>query len=144
MKTSAALLRRQPGSWDVCEVDLDDPRDHEVRVRMVASGLCHSDDHFATGDIGVAHLPFCGGHEGAGVVEAVGPGVSTVAVGDHIVTSFVPSCGRCRWCASGRQNLCNNGALMLQGTQLDGTFRMHVGGGTWARAAWSRRSPSAP
>ncbi len=128
MKTSAALLRRQPGSWDVCEVDLDDPRDHEVRVRMVASGLCHSDDHFATGDIGVGHLPFCGGHEGAGVVEAVGPGVSTVAVGDHIVTSFVPSCGRCRWCASGRQNLCNNGALMLQGTQLDGTFRMHSGG----------------
>jgi S-(hydroxymethyl)glutathione dehydrogenase/alcohol dehydrogenase len=118
----------QPGSWDVREVELDEPRDHEVRVRMVASGLCHSDDHFATGDISVGHLPFCGGHEGAGVVEAVGPGVSTVAVGDHIVTSFIPSCGRCRWCAGGQKNLCDNGALMLQGTQLDGTFRMHVDG----------------
>jgi NDMA-dependent alcohol dehydrogenase len=128
MKTSAALLHQQPGSWDVCEVELDEPRDHEVRVRMVASGLCHSDDHFATGDISVGHLPFCGGHEGAGVVEAVGPGVSTVAVGDHIVTSFIPSCGRCRWCAGGQQNLCNNGALMLEGMQLDGTFRMHSRG----------------
>jgi Zn-dependent alcohol dehydrogenase len=96
MRTTAALLRQQPGSWDVGEVELDDPRDHEVRVRMAASGLCHSDDHFATGDISVGHLPFCGGHEGAGVVEAVGPGVSTVAVGDHIVTSFIPSCGRCQ------------------------------------------------
>jgi NDMA-dependent alcohol dehydrogenase len=127
MKTRAALMREVPGAWEVVDVDLDEPGDHEVRVRMAASGLCHSDDHFATGDIPVAHLPFCGGHEGAGIVEAVGPGVRDLAVGDHIVTSFIPSCGRCRWCASGQQNLCDNGALMLEGTQLDGTYRMHLG-----------------
>ncbi len=75
----------------------------------------------------VGHLPYCGGHEGAGIVVEVGPGVHDLAVGDHIVTSFVPGCGRCRWCASGMQNLCDTGALMMTGTQLDGTFRMHLG-----------------
>jgi S-(hydroxymethyl)glutathione dehydrogenase/alcohol dehydrogenase len=127
METRAAILREQPGQWEVHTVELDPPRDREVLVRIVASGLCHSDDHFAKGDISVGHLPFCGGHEAAGVVEAVGPGVSTLREGDHVVTAFIPSCGHCRWCASGMQALCDNGALMLEGTQLDGTFRMHLG-----------------
>lgn len=128
MKTHAALLLEQPGKWQISEVDLDPPQDHEVLVRMAASGLCHSDDHYVTGDVTSTILPFCGGHEGAGVIEAVGPGVRGLAVGDHIVTSFIPSCGRCRWCAGGQQNLCDNGALIMQGTQLDGTFRMHLDG----------------
>jgi S-(hydroxymethyl)glutathione dehydrogenase/alcohol dehydrogenase len=115
-------------------VELDPPREHEILVRMVASGLCHSDDHFATGDISVGRLPFCGGHEAAGVVEAIGPGVRGLKVGDHIVTSFVPGCGRCRWCASGMQALCDLGALMLEGYQLDGTFRMHLDGQDVAQA----------
>jgi S-(hydroxymethyl)glutathione dehydrogenase/alcohol dehydrogenase len=115
MRTRAALLRQVPGEWEVCDVELDEPREHEVLVRMGAAGLCHSDDHFATGDIPVGRLPFCGGHEGAGVIEAVGPGVRGLAAGDHVVTSFIPGCGRCRWCASGQQNLCDNGALMLHG-----------------------------
>jgi NDMA-dependent alcohol dehydrogenase len=134
MQVRAALLREVPGTWEVCSVELDEPRDHEVRVRMVASGLCHSDDHFATGDITVGHLPFCGGHEGAGVVEAVGNGVRGLVVGDHIVTSFIPCCGRCRWCASGMQNLCDNGALMLEGHQLDGSYRMQLEGADVAQA----------
>src|SRR5271165_2142331 len=128
MQTRAAILREAPGAWEVHTVELDPPKDHEVLVRIVAAGLCHSDDHFATGDIPVGHLPFCGGHEAAGVVEEIGPGVRGVSVGDHIVTSFVPGCGRCRWCASGLQALCDNGALMLIGHQLDGSFRMHLGG----------------
>jgi S-(hydroxymethyl)glutathione dehydrogenase/alcohol dehydrogenase len=128
MKTRAAVLTEVPGKWEIHNVELDPPREHEVLVRMVACGLCHSDDHFATGDISVGHLPFCGGHEAAGVVEAVGPGVRGVSVGDHIVSSFVPGCGRCRWCASGMQALCDNGALMLEGYQLDGTYRMHLDG----------------
>jgi S-(hydroxymethyl)glutathione dehydrogenase/alcohol dehydrogenase len=99
METRAAILREVPGRWEVHTVDLDPPQDREVLVRIVASGLCRSDDHFATGDITVGHLPICGGHEAAGVVEAVGPGVSTLRIGDHIVTSFIPSCGHCRWCA---------------------------------------------
>ena len=134
MQTRAAVLIEVPGKWEVVDVELDAPRDHEVLVRMVASGLCHSDDHFATGDITVGHLPFCGGHEAAGVVEAVGPGVQGLKVGDHIVTSFVPGCGRCRWCASGMQALCDLGASMLAGNQLDGTFRMHLDGQDVAQA----------
>jgi NDMA-dependent alcohol dehydrogenase len=127
MKTKAALLFEQPGKWEVTEVDLDKPRQHEVLVEFAACGLCHSDDHVATGDMTVGHLPYCGGHEGAGVIVEVGPGVRGLEVGDHIVTSFIPGCGRCRWCASGMQNLCDTGALMMTGTQLDGTFRMHLG-----------------
>ena len=127
VETRAAVLREQPGRWEVHTVELDPPRDREVLVRILASGLCHSDDHFAKGDISVGHLPFCGGHEAAGIVEAVGPGASTLREGDHVVTAFIPSCGHCRWCASGMQALCDNGALMLEGTQLDGTFRMHLG-----------------
>ena len=127
METRAALLRAVPGAWEVHTVELDPPKEHEVLVRVVAAGLCHSDDHFATGDITVGHLPFCGGHEAAGIVEAVGPGVRGLKEGDHIVTSFVPACGRCRWCASGMQALCDNGALMLEGHQLDGSYRMHLG-----------------
>lgn len=127
MKTRAALMVEQPGDWIVSDVELDGPRTGEVLVEMVATGLCHSDDHVATGDITVGHLPICGGHEGAGIVREVGPGVYGYKVGDHVVTSFVPSCGSCRWCATGLQNLCDNGAIILEGAQLDGTFRMHYG-----------------
>jgi NADPH:quinone reductase-like Zn-dependent oxidoreductase len=70
VQTRAALLRQVPGEWEVCDVELDEPREHEVLVRMSAAGLCHSDDHFATGDIPVGHLPFCGGNESADVIEA--------------------------------------------------------------------------
>ena len=135
MKCKAALLWKQPGTWDVCEVELDPPQRGEVLVRLAATGLCHSDDHFATNDIPLPHLPVCAGHEGAGVVEAVGPDVQSLRPGDHIVTSFIPSCGHCRWCASGLQTLCDNGAMLFDGTQLDGTFRMHVDGRDVAQAA---------
>jgi S-(hydroxymethyl)glutathione dehydrogenase/alcohol dehydrogenase len=109
MKTNAALLFSQPGKWEVTEVDLDEPKTNEVLVKMVAAGLCHSDDHMATGDMPSMKLPIAGGHEGAGIVEAVGPNVSSVAPGDHVVLQFIPGCGRCRWCASGQQNLCDSG-----------------------------------
>jgi S-(hydroxymethyl)glutathione dehydrogenase/alcohol dehydrogenase len=135
LQTHAALLMEQPGKWEVVEAELDDPRDYEVLVRMVASGLCHSDDHVAKADGKIGHFPYCGGHEGAGVVEAVGPGVRSLEPGDHIVTSFIPSCGRCRWCASGQQNLCDSGALLSGGTMLDGTYRMHYRGHDVARSS---------
>ena len=127
MKTKAAVLFEQPGKWEVLEVDLDGPQEYEVLVEFAACGLCHSDDHLATGDMMLGHLPYCGGHEGAGVVLEVGPGVRSLAVGDHIVTSFIPGCGKCRWCASGQQNLCDCGALLMTGSQMDGTYRMHIG-----------------
>jgi len=128
MKIKAALLFEQPGKWQVTEVELDPPKEHEVLVKLAASGLCHSDDHIAKGDSPCAHLPRNGGHEGAGVVVEVGPGVLGLQPGDHIVTSFIPGCGRCRWCASGMQNLCDTGSLMMKGSKLDGTFRKHVDG----------------
>jgi NDMA-dependent alcohol dehydrogenase len=128
MKAKAAVLWEQPGKWDIVDVELDEPGFGEVLVEMVATGLCHSDDHQATGDIPAGALPFCAGHEGGGIVRKLGPGVIGLSEGDHVVTSFIPACGRCTWCASGRQHLCEYGALMMTGTQLDGTFRMRVNG----------------
>lgn len=127
MKTRAAILHEQPGQWDVCEVELDEPQPGEVLVRLAHTGLCHSDDHVATGDVTI-RVPYNGGHEGSGVIEAIGPGVDDLAVGDHVVTSFIPSCGACRWCASGMQNLCDRGAGHKVGAMPDGTFRMHLDG----------------
>jgi S-(hydroxymethyl)glutathione dehydrogenase/alcohol dehydrogenase len=125
MKSRAAVLFDVPGKWEVVEVDVDEPRDHEVLVRYVSAGLCHSDDHLTTGDVPFGHYPVCGGHEGAGVIEAVGPGVRGLHVGDHIVPAWIPGCGHCKWCAAGMQNLCDDGMHMMTGAQLDGTFRMH-------------------
>jgi S-(hydroxymethyl)glutathione dehydrogenase/alcohol dehydrogenase len=124
MQSRAALLFETPGRWEVRDVEVDGPKDHEVLVRMVASGLCHSDVHYNTGDQATV-VPMCGGHEGAGIVEEVGPGVDRFRPGDHVVTSFIPSCGHCRYCATGRQNLCELGAKLQSGPQLDGTYRMH-------------------
>jgi S-(hydroxymethyl)glutathione dehydrogenase/alcohol dehydrogenase len=127
MKSRAALLFESPGKWEVREVDVDPPKDHEVLVRMVASGLCHSDVHYNIGDQATA-MPMCGGHEGAGIVEEVGAGVERLKPGDHVVTSFIPSCGHCRYCSTGRQNLCQSGGRLQLGPQLDGTYRMHYEG----------------
>ena len=113
-------------AWRVQEIDLDPPRAGEVLVRLAAAGLCHSDDHIVTGDSPMP-LPMVGGHEGAGVVEEVGPGVDTLAPGDHVVLAFLPSCGRCPPCSTGHQNLCDLGALIGRGRQADGTSRHHVG-----------------
>jgi NDMA-dependent alcohol dehydrogenase len=121
-------MRAAPGTWEVVEVDLEEPRQGELLVKMFASGLCHSDDHIATGDIPVQTYPFAGGHEGSGVVEKVGPHTPGFEVGDHVVMSFLPGCGRCRWCASGMQNLCDLGATLLVGSRADGSFRMSLDG----------------
>lgn len=129
MRTRAAVLRRAPGDWSVEDVELDEPKDGEILVEMVATGLCHSDDHISRGDMRVAHLPVVAGHEGGGVVRKIGPGVRGLEPGDHIVTSFVPACGQCRWCAAGMQNLCDNGARIMSGEQMDGTFRMRTADG---------------
>ncbi len=128
MKTKAAILRQTPGTWETAEVDLEEPRSGELLIRMVASGLCHSDDHLCTGDIPFGIFPVAGGHEGAGVVERVGDSTPGYEVGDHVVMSFLPGCGRCRWCASGMQNLCDLGANLLTGARPDGSYRMSLDG----------------
>ena len=101
MKTRGAIMREPGNEWEVVDIEFDDPRQGELQIKLVASGMCHSDDHVKTGDAPVGIYPMAGGHEGAGIVEAVGPHTPGWEVGDHIVMSFLPGCGRCRWCASG-------------------------------------------
>jgi S-(hydroxymethyl)glutathione dehydrogenase/alcohol dehydrogenase len=129
MKTQAAVLWGTGQDWKIEDVDLDPPQQNEVLLKLTASGLCHSDEHLVTGDLRVENFPYIGGHEGAGIVEEVGPGVTSLAVGDHVVLGFIPSCGRCPSCSTGHQNLCDLGALILAGWQPgDNTSRHHVGG----------------
>ena len=127
MKTKAAVLWGLDQKWEVEEVDLDGPKEAEVLVKLTASGLCHSDHHLVTGDMALP-LPVVGGHEGAGVVVEVGPGGTDVAEGDPVVFSFIPACGRCTACARGMSNLCELGVNILNGPQLDGTYRFHARG----------------
>src|SRR5271170_873945 len=127
MKTRAAVLRDVGKDWEIIELELDPPKDGEVLIRFVAAGLCHSDDHLRTGDIPVRY-PIVGGHEGAGIVEEVGAGVSRRKPGDHVVCSFLPTCGHCRFCARGETNLCDLGALFIDNCLPDGTFRFHADG----------------
>ncbi|MCY7340905.1 MAG: NDMA-dependent alcohol dehydrogenase [Pseudonocardia sp.] len=127
MRTTAAVLRELGGRWEVEEVELDPPGPGEVLVEIAASGLCHSDEHLVTGDLPVA-FPMVGGHEGAGRVLEAGPGVTEVEVGDPVVMTFLPSCGRCSYCVRGWTSLCNDGAGATLGPQLDGTYRFHSRG----------------
>ena len=112
-KTNAAVLWGPNQDWKVEEITLDDPGPGEIRVRTAVAGMCHSDEHVVQGDMMVPHFPFVGGHEGAGEVVEVGPGVTSVRPGDHVAMSFIPSCGRCRYCSTGRQNLCDEGAKLF-------------------------------
>lgn len=124
MKTKAAVLWGLGQKWEVEELDLDPPGPGEVMVKLTASGLCHSDEHLVTGDLPFP-LPVVGGHEGAGTVVEVGSGVEEIVEGDSVVLTFLPSCGRCSYCARGMSNLCDLGAAVMMGPQLDGTHRFH-------------------
>ena len=123
MKTHAAILYGRRRDWQIEEIDLDPPKEQEVLVKWAAAGLCHSDQHLRSNDIGAGAeqaevpevpeprlFPMVGGHEGGGVVLEVGPGVRTFEPGDHVAASFFPICGRCRMCITGHSNLCDLGA----------------------------------
>jgi S-(hydroxymethyl)glutathione dehydrogenase/alcohol dehydrogenase len=127
-----AAVLREPGSPVAIEdVELDEPHEDEVLVRVAAAGVCRSDLHFADGLLGEGRWPMVLGHEGAGVVETVGAGITHVTPGDRVVFCFVPSCGTCRQCLSGRPNLCETaGRAALRGTLLDGTSRLRLEGAT--------------
>src|SRR4051794_20968832 len=140
MKSRAAVLWGINQDWKIEEIDIDPPKAGEVLVNWKAAGMCHSDEHLVAGDMvppkevwplmGIEDFfPMIGGHEGAGVVVEVGPGVTSVAVGDHVSASFVPSCGRCKMCSTGRQNLCDNGAKTFVGGMItDDTHRHFIDG----------------
>jgi S-(hydroxymethyl)glutathione dehydrogenase/alcohol dehydrogenase len=122
----APVLRAPRTEMELVQVDLDEPKAHEVRVRMTASGVCHSCLHVLDGSVSGAPMPMVLGDEGAGVVVSVGEGVEGVQPGDHIIVSWAPSCGHCRYCASGRPVLCANQPPF--GYLGDGTVRMHLDG----------------
>jgi len=136
MQTRAAILWEPNTEWSVEDIELDAPKAGEVKVKLAASGLCHSDEHLLTGDMvldpevaammGLEQFPVIGGHEGAGEVVEVGPGVTNLKEGDHVALGFIPSCGRCPSCARGWQHLCDLGAFLLAGRQVsDMTARHH-------------------
>ncbi|MBL7325072.1 alcohol dehydrogenase catalytic domain-containing protein, partial [Escherichia coli] len=102
MKTTAAVLFEAGKPFELMELDLDGPGPGEVLVKYTAAGLCHSDLHLTDGDL-PPRFPIVGGHEGSGVIEEVGAGVTRVKPGDHVVCSFIPNCGTCRYCCTGRQ-----------------------------------------
>src|SRR5262249_34578055 len=144
MRSHAAVLHGVGQDWQIETIEVDPPRAGEVLVQTAFAGVCHSDDHFATGDsvpddnmialIEAAGMPMpewfplLGGHEGAGVVEAVGPGVTSFVPGDHVAVSFFATSGPCRWCATGATYLCDvGGQLFSKGMITDGTPRRHLG-----------------
>lgn len=131
IETRAAVLREPGRPVAVETVVLEPPRRGEVRVRVGAAGVCHSDVHLADGLLGDGRWPMVLGHEGAGVVDVVGEGVTEVAPGDHVAFCFVPSCGSCGPCRSGRRTLCEVARVsLLAGTLLDGTSRLRDLDGT--------------
>ncbi len=118
----AAVLYAPNEPFAVQDVELAEPRPDEVLVRVAASGVCHSDLHIVEGAIPYP-MPVVLGHEGAGIVERVGPAVTSVKPGDHVITLFVPVCGRCYHCSVGRPNLCA-GFRVPPGTLGDATRRL--------------------
>jgi S-(hydroxymethyl)glutathione dehydrogenase/alcohol dehydrogenase len=113
----AAVLNAPHESLNVEPLAVRDPRDGDVLVRLGASGVCHSDLHAITGDLPMP-LPCVLGHEGAGVVEAVGSGVQRVKRGDHVVLNWVPFCGACWYCSSGNAYLCEQGYVKAMGADV--------------------------
>jgi S-(hydroxymethyl)glutathione dehydrogenase/alcohol dehydrogenase len=109
------------------DIEQDAPGPGEVKIKVVASGVCHSDLSVQNGTIPLPP-PIVLGHEGAGIVEEVGQGVTSVAPGDHVVLSFVPACGTCYYCTRGQAFLCEKSAMQAAGGMLDGTTRMTLGG----------------
>jgi len=127
----ACVLREPSRPVAVETVLLEPPRRGEVRVKVAAAGVCHSDVHLADGLLGSGRWPIVLGHEGAGVVQAVGGEVTGVAPGDHVVFCLVPSCGNCPACRSGRRTLCGPvGARSVTGMLMDGTSRLRADDGT--------------
>ena len=129
MKAKGALVWELNQPWSVEEIEIGDPRRGEVTVQLETAGLCHSDHHLLTGDFPIPSFPVLGGHEGAGIITDIGEGVENLAVGDHVVMSFIPSCGNCTPCQVGLRNLCDLGMGLLSGASVsDGSFRVTAGG----------------
>ncbi len=125
-----ACVLREPGRVATERVSLATPRVGEVRVRIAAAGVCHSDLHLADGKLGDGRWPVVLGHEGAGIVDAVGEGVDHLLVGDHVVLAMVVPCGQCEPCRVGHRTLCEPaGAHGFAGVLADGSSRLTAADG---------------
>jgi S-(hydroxymethyl)glutathione dehydrogenase/alcohol dehydrogenase len=129
MKTRAAVAWEAGKPLTIEEVDLEGPKKGEVLIRIVATGVCHTDAYTLSGADPEGAFPSILGHEGGGVVEEVGPGVTSVKVGDHVIPLYTPECGECKFCKSGKTNLCQ-AIRITQGKGLmpDGTSRFSKNG----------------
>ncbi|WP_378739035.1 NDMA-dependent alcohol dehydrogenase [Nocardia brasiliensis] len=130
MKTKGAILWGIDQPWSVEEIEVGDPVSGEVQIRLETAGMCHSDHHIVTGATPMPAFPVMGGHEGAGVITKLGPNCpADLQVGDHVILSFIPACGRCPSCVSGNMALCDLGAGLLMGQAIsDGTYRIQARG----------------
>lgn len=129
MKTKAAVLYEVGSPLVVEELELEGPRANEILIKYTASGICHSDYSFRYGVI-KSKVPAVLGHEGAGVVEAVGTGVTHLKPGDHVIASLTPACGKCTFCHEGKPFLCQEMSKALwESSLLDGTTRLKNGKG---------------
>lgn len=123
MRIKAAVLRGVDQPFQIEELELAPPKENEVLVKTVASGICHSDYSVAHGVLRTP-MPIVLGHEGAGIVEAVGSGVTNVKLGDKVIASLSPSCGKCTMCREAKEYMCSQmGKLLTDCTQIDGTTR---------------------
>jgi NDMA-dependent alcohol dehydrogenase len=144
VKVRGAVMAGVGKDWEVTDITLDPPKAGEILVKMHRAGICHSDDHFTTGDLipppevqekmalmGIPPMeffPLLGGHEGSGEVVEVGEGVTSLAVGDHVAASFITACGHCRWCVSGYSYICDTGIDLFSPHMVtDHTPRRHLG-----------------
>ncbi len=129
MKSRAAVAFEAKRPLEIVEVDLEGPRAGEVLVEIMATGICHTDAYTLDGLDSEGLFPSILGHEGAGVVREVGAGVTSVAVGDHVIPLYTPECGKCKTCLSGKSNLCTAiRATQGQGLMPDGTSRFSYKG----------------
>ncbi|NQX94291.1 MAG: alcohol dehydrogenase catalytic domain-containing protein, partial [Erythrobacter sp.] len=129
MKTRAAVAFEAKQPLEIVELDLESPKEGEVLVELMATGICHTDAYTLDGFDSEGIFPSVLGHEGCGVVREVGPGVTSVAPDDHVIPLYTPECGKCKFCLSGKTNLC--GAIRAtqgQGLMPDGTSRMSYKG----------------
>ncbi len=129
MKSRAAVAWEAGKPLSIEQVDVQGPKKGEVLVRIVASGVCHTDAYTLSGDDPEGAFPVILGHEGGGIVEEIGEGVTSVKVGDHVIPLYTPECGECEYCLSGKTNLCQK-IRVTQGKGLmpDGTSRFSLNG----------------
>src|SRR3954453_65069 len=129
MKTRAAVAVEKAKPLEIMEVDLEGPKAGEVMVEIKATGICHTDEFTLSGHDPEGLFPAIPGHEGAGVVVEVGPGVTSVKKGDHVIPLYTPECRQCPSCLSRKTNLCTAiRATQGQGVMPDGTSRFSLGG----------------